>query len=414
MPVKKKLVLPGEGEAEVQATAMGRLAEGLEGPSQGLQTSIGQGRSAVAQFARDTGRQAAQTAVKTGGLGQGTQNSLVAGARQSVMSQLGANEANNAKMISDEGKGFMDKALEIGQQNKQLKQNQSQFDVTSGQTQQQINNQASQFGVSAGLEKERVGQGQQQINNQASQFATTSGQNQQQIDNQKAQFTSTLETNKDQFAQTMGMENTKLIATLGADIPVVASKLMNTAMGQTGQPLSDAEKGDLKKWYDDAKARGEKVDAQMDTLIQKMITDATAPKSAMTTLAETEANDALTADTLKKKMASGAPLSQTDIDAGIKSNAFPQFTAETIPRGDNVNGFLQKNPNAVVNIGGKAYTVQGGDSYRTGSGTFSNQERHTDIAIVKDQQGNTKYIYNGKLNDKPPKTVSNDVTPFGF
>jgi hypothetical protein len=122
----------------------------------------------------------------------------------------------------------------------------------------------------------------------------------------------------------------------------------------------------------------------------------------------------LVADTLKKKMATGAPLSQEEITSGIKANAFPQFTAETIPRGNHVNEFLQTNPNALVNIGGQAYKVLQGDSYRTGSGTFSNQERHTDVAVVQDQQGNKKYIYNGKLNDKPPKTVSNDISPFGF
>lgn len=408
LPVKKKVVMPGDVQDEqVQRTAMGKLAEGLNGPSAGLEASIGQGRSAVAQFAKDTQRQAAQTAVKSGALGQGTQSGLVQGARQSVMTQLGNNEANNAKMVSDENKAFMDKALDIGQQNKQLKQNQNQFDVTSGQTQEQINNQASQFQTSTGLE-------QQKIQNQASQFKTTSGQTQQQIDAQKDQFAQNLATNKDQFAKTMGMENTKLVATLGADIPGIATKVMNAALGANGTPLSDSEKADLGKWYDDQKAKGEKMDAQMDTLINKMVSDATAPKSAMTTLAETQGQDQLTTDTLTKKLASGAQLTPDEMSAGIKANAFPQFTASTIPRGSNVQDFLAKNPNGVVNIGGQPYKVVGGDKVRTGAGTFSNQERHTDIAVVQDANGQTKYIYNGKVNDNKPGSVSNDISPFGF
>ena len=408
LPVKKKVVMPGDVQDEtVQRSAMAKLAEGLNGPSAGLEASIGQGRSAVAQFAKDTQRNAAQTAVKSGALGQGTQTGLAQGARQSVMTQLGANESNNAKMVSDENKAFMDKALDIGQQNKQLKQNQTQFDVSSGQTQQQINNQASQFQTSTGLE-------QQKIQNQASQFQTSAGQTQQQIDAQKDQFKQTLATNQDQFAKTMGMENTKLVATLGADIPGVATKVMNAALGANGTPLTDAEKQDLGKWYDEQKAKGEKMDAQMDTLIQKMVSEATAPKSAMTTLAETQGEDALTADTLNKKLAAGETLTHTELRQGIKANAFPQFTAATLPRGGNVQDFLAKNPNGVVNIGGKAYTVKGGDSARTGAGTFSNQERHTDYAVVQDVSGQTKYVYDGKVNDKPPKTVSNDISPFGF
>ncbi len=400
-PVKKKVALPGEDiEDQVQQTAMGKLAQGLEGPSQGLQTSIGQGRSAVAQFAADTGRATAAQAVKGGALGQGTQTSLMQGARQSVMSQLGKNEANNAQMVSDEGKAFMDKALDIGQQNKQLKQNQNQFDVTAGQEDKKIANQETQFNTST--------------TNQVNQFQTTAGQNQQQIDAQKDQFAQTLATNKDQFAKNLGMENTKLIASLGADIPAVATKLMTTAMGQTGQPLSPAEKADLQKWYDDAKAKGDKMDAQMDTLITKMITEATAPKGAMSTLADTQANDQLTTDTLTKKLASGEALTKDDYDAGIKANAFPQFTAATIPKAEHVNEFLQKNPNGVVNIGGTPYKVVQGDKVRTGAGTFTNQERHTDVVTVQDTAGNVKYIYDGKINDKMPKKVSNDISPFGF
>ncbi len=391
MPVKKKLVLPGEGEARVQATAMGRLAEGLEGPSQGLQAGIGQGRSAVAQFAKDTQRNAAATAVKTGGLGQGTQNSLQANARQTVMSQLGANEANNAKMISDEGKSFMDKALEIGQQNKQLQQNQNQFERTAGQEDTRIKNQAGQFDTSIGLEKERVGQGQQQINNQASQFATTAGQNQQQIDNQKSQFAQSMETNKDQFAQTMGMENTKLIATLGADIPVVASKLMATAMGQTGQPLSDAEKGDLKKWYDDAKARGEKIDSQMETLITKMVTDATAPKSAMTVLAEQDAEQELAKRVAEQREASGNPLTATEQAAAVKAGAYESYTPTSFPPpGDGQKALVGK----TINVGGTAYKVTG---YQRLTGTVS----------LQGPDGKSKQIWGGKLQDRSPNAKGN-------
>jgi hypothetical protein len=388
---------------------MSRLAQGLAGPSAGLASSIGQGRNAVAQFAKDTQRQAASQAVKAGAVGQGTQTALGQEVRQSVMSKLGANEENNAQMISNEGKAFMDKALDIGQQNKQLAQNQSQFDVSSGQNQQQINNQASQFQTTAG-------QNQQQIDNQKSQFATTSGQNQQQIDNQKTQFGETLQLQKDELAAKVGQQNLSILSQLGGDIPVIASKVMNQVLGASGAPLSDAEKGDLGKWYDQQKAKGEKMDAQMDTLITSMIKEATDPKkSAMTQLAEGEAEKQLQAQNLQQKLSTGAQLTPDEIKQGIASGAFPQVAATAVPAGKHVAEFLKKNPNGVINVGGGAYKLVKGSSPRTGSGTFSNQERHTDVAEVVDMAtGQTKYFYNGKVNDKMPKTVSNDVTPFGF
>lgn len=388
---------------------MGRLAQGLAGPSQGLQTAIGQGRNAVAQFARDTQRQAASQAVKAGALGQGTQTALGQDVRQSVMSKLGANEANNAQLISNEGKAFMDKALDIGQQNKQLAQNQSQFDVTAGQNQQQINNQAGQFKDSQTLERERMAQ-------QQGQFNTTSGQNQQQIDNQRAQFDQTLQLQKDELAAKVGQQNLSILSQLGGDIPVIASKVMNQVLGAAGAPLSDAEKADLGKWYDQQKAKGEKMDAQMDSLIQSMVKEATNPtKSAMTQLAEKEGENELAAQNLNTKLAQGGQLTPDEIKLGISSGAFPQVAATQVPAGKHVAEFLKKNPNGIINVGGSAYKLVKGSSPRTGSGTFSNQERHTDVAEVVDMAtGQTKYFYNGKLNDKMPKTVSNDITPFGF
>lgn len=404
LPVKKRLAIPGvdapDLDAQVQNAAMKNLATGLEGPSKGLSASIGQGRSAVAQFAKDSQRQAATQAVKTGAVGQGTEAGLVQGTRQSVMGALAKNEANNAQLISDEQKGYMDKALDIGMKNKELKQNQGQFDVTAGQEGQKIANQASQFQTSAG-------QDQQKINNQAAQFATTANQTQQQIDAQKTQFGQTMAAQKDELTQKMGLENTKLLADLGGAIPTVATKVMDGLLGKTGQPLTPSDKADLSKWYDDQKAKGAKMDAQMDKLIENMVNEAVNPqKSAMTQLADTEAANQLTSQTLQTKLSSGQPLSADEMQAGVKANAFPQFTAATLPVGSgNVNNFLKTNPNAVVNIGGTPYKVVGGSSPRTGHGTFSNQARHTDVTEIQDAQGNTKYVYNGKINDKMPKTV---------
>lgn len=279
---------PDTSDAGIQKSAMGRLAEGLAGPSKGLESSIGQGRNAVAQFARDTQRQAAGTALKAGAQGQGTQTALGQEVRQSVMGKLAANEANNAQMISAESKSFMDKALEVGHQNKTLAQQQSQFDVSSGQQQQQINNQASQFATSSG-------QQQQQINNQASQFATTSGQNQQQIDNQKAQFTQSLDLQKDELASRIGQQNMQNMIQLGGDIPVIAAKVMDQVMGKNGTPLSSAEKADLGKWYEDQKAKGAKIDDQMGQLIDKMVKDTVDPVKTPEDFANDNRNTAMTA-----------------------------------------------------------------------------------------------------------------------
>jgi hypothetical protein len=91
-----------------------------------------------------------------------------------------------------------------------------------------------------------------------------------------------------------------------------------------------------------------------------------------------------------------------------------EMNIQAVPGNTQVREFLKANPSGMIKLGNDYYQILEGGNTRTGSGTFTNQERHTDWAKVRDSKGNTKYIWGGKINDAPPKQTSNDITPFGF
>lgn len=367
----------------VQNTAMSRLAQGLAGPSQGLQTAIGTGRNAVAQFARDTQRQAANTAVKSGALGQGTQTALGQEARQSVMGKLVQNEGQNAQMVSNEGKAFMDKALEVGHQNKTLKQQQGQFDVTAGQEATKIANQASQFGVSAG-------QDQQRITNQASQFATTAGQSQQNIDNQKTQFGENLKLQRDELDNKIGQQATENMIALGGDIPTIAAKVMDGVLGKAGTPLTTEEKADLQKWYDEKKAKGEKLDTQMETLIDKMVKDSVNPDKTAKDVAGEARNTAMKAILDgSKPITSMTPADWTEVagDPGMMQTLAqnnPQFKpTATVPKTKSAADWQKSGlaPGDVVMQDGKPMKIVEYKTEKYKNWTGNTRKRNFTVAI---------------------------------
>jgi hypothetical protein len=126
----------------------------------------------------------------------------------------------------------------------------------------------------------------------------------------------------------------------------------------------------------------------------------------------TDANTQADKGKLTSKIQAGESLTPTEETAAIKNGAIPTFTPANLGGGkDQKVADLIGKP---INIGGQVYTVVKGDRTRTGAGTTSVQERHTDWTEIKDKDGKSWYVYGGKLNEKPPKKVSNDFTPFGF
>lgn len=115
---------------------------------------------------------------------------------------------------------------------------------------------------------------------------------------------------------------------------------------------------------------------------------------------------------IEKAIRAGEKLTPEQEASAVKNGTIPEFTAA------NLGGYKdQKVADLIgkpINIGGKVYTVVRGSRTRTGAGTFTNQERHTDWTEIKDSSGKSYYVYNGKINEKPPKEVSNDISPFGF
>lgn len=146
----------------------------------------------------------------------------------------------------------------------------------------------------------------------------------------------------------------------------------------------------------------------------------------------TDAGDEKKKKDIVGKINSGEALTQDEMTEAVKSGAIRTAALDAIPRGSgNVTNWLKDNPSGLVSIDGKVYKVVSGGRARTGAGTFSNQERHTDYTEVIDMAtGQKKYIvgpYNNKgsshgyskektgIYDAPPKSLgSGDLTPFGF
>ncbi len=100
----------------------------------------------------------------------------------------------------------------------------------------------------------------------------------------------------------------------------------------------------------------------------------------------------------------GQPLTQDEKDRMKASGEWDKVTLQTIPKGDAVNTWLKDNPDQMVTIDGAEYKVVRGGRNTTGykKTLLGSQPRHTDYVEVLTPQGETKYIYGGKLNDNPP------------
>lgn len=126
----------------------------------------------------------------------------------------------------------------------------------------------------------------------------------------------------------------------------------------------------------------------------------------------TDANTQADKSKLSGMVQAGEKLTPEQETAAIKNGAIPTFTPS------NLGGYKDQQVADLIgkpiNIGGKVYTVVKGDRTRTGAGVFANQERHTDWTEIRDSDGKSWYVYGGKLNENPPKKVSNNISPFGF
>ncbi len=118
----------------------------------------------------------------------------------------------------------------------------------------------------------------------------------------------------------------------------------------------------------------------------------------------TEGTKAAEVDAIIEKMRTGAALTPEEEQKAVKSGTIPEYTAANLPRGGG-NQSVADLVGKPVNIGGKVYTVVKSDTTRTGAGTFTTQYRHTDWTQVKDSAGKDWYVYDGKLNEKPPKKI---------
>lgn len=117
---------------------------------------------------------------------------------------------------------------------------------------------------------------------------------------------------------------------------------------------------------------------------------------------------------ITEKLRLGQQLTPEEKTSAIANGTIPEFTAANLPVNDADPAFKEL-VGKQVNIGGQLYTVVKSIAPRTGYGDTTAQARHTDVAVVTDEAGKTKYIWGGNISDTPPKEVAAPhYTPWGF
>jgi hypothetical protein len=111
---------------------------------------------------------------------------------------------------------------------------------------------------------------------------------------------------------------------------------------------------------------------------------------------------------IEAKQRRGEPLTAEETTLLMGEGKIDQLTVQTVPRHpDAVNEWLKNNPSRQMNIDGNVYTVQKGESIITGwkDQTWGDDTpTHTDVLVVTDETGKTKYVYNNQVSDAPPKS----------
>jgi hypothetical protein len=99
-------------------------------------------------------------------------------------------------------------------------------------------------------------------------------------------------------------------------------------------------------------------------------------------------------------------LDATQFEEARKNGSIKQYTSANIPTNSaDIQAFLRDNPSSVISLDGKQYKLRNGGAVTTSYSTLG-YPRHTEQAVITDENGNTHYVIGGKIVDKPLKDVS--------
>jgi len=354
---------PGQAP-DVYGSVLKQLADGLNGaPTPGTQAAITQSREAVAQYAKAAQNRAAAVAAKNGSIGQGTANTMANAVRGDVLGELANSELNNAQLVSNEKQAFIDKAMQAGQ------------------------------------------------------FAQNRADN-------NAQFAATMEQRKAEFDKNFGATEAanyrNQLERMALDNPVLASKLTNYLLeGKSGAVggFTSQEKAEIQKYVADKKGQQDKLTEVMNSIIGAIPGQIEAGNK-VTADATKKAEEQTQLDGYTKKLntlPAGGYLTEDEFKALEASGGVKRYSAQNLPTDtQGYQALVASTPHGIISVDGVQYRIGAFSQPRTGAGTFSNQERHTDVIELIAPNGTKKYAYDGKIADTPPKTVSNDITPWGF
>lgn len=113
---------PQSPYADLDRTVLSRIEEGLQGPSQAVQTMMRQGNEAVAQRARQLESAAGARAAKSGMIGQGNENTLADDVGRDILSTLSKQQQDNTILVGNEQQQFLSQAQDALQRQQQQQQ----------------------------------------------------------------------------------------------------------------------------------------------------------------------------------------------------------------------------------------------------------------------------------------------------
>lgn len=132
--------------------------------------------------------------------------------------------------------------------------------------------------------------------------------------------------------------------------------------------------------------------------IQKMALDERVQEKNAVQAPIEKASEQQNIESILAKDRLGQQLTPEEEKLAIGSGTYTPYTSLSLPAGSNA----QKIAGSKVNMDGQLFTVVGGSRIISKEGGAFTSDQHKDYTIVKDRNGNTKYVMGGEILDTKP------------
>lgn len=372
----------------IYESVLEQLAAGIKDnkPLAGTAAQIQQNREALATYAKSAEARAGATAAKTGALGQGTANVAGQAVRSDILGELAKSELGNTQLVSNEKQKLIESATRAGE-----------FAKNQSMDQQRIDVQKDQFGQNKEMEQQRIDVQKDQFGQN---LATNKEQFSANLQENKAQFAATLDQRKTEFAKTFGAQEAQAynnqLERLAQDNPVLATKLTNHLLsGKTGAvgSFTPEEIQQMKDYTSKKQAQDDKLTDVMNKILESVPGQIESSTKA-TKEADEAAQKTKDLQTAKEALTSGGSLTPAQETMLKASGDIPSYKiSQGELTGSTASGLVGKK----VAIDGVVYSIESVGSEKKQFGGYN------DYSVVKDSQGNIKYLWQGSFHDAKPR-----------